>query len=335
VDPITRPVPAVTVRARHLDLALVSRHPPALATLPGSLLLCISSPYSRKGALWTAYRDHHGRDGDPILTWQAASTAMNPQLDEAVVARALEEDEAAARAEWFAAFRSDLESYISPEVVARLVVPGVHERGPSWMNRYYAFTDPAGGSGGDSMTLAVAHYDRAGDKAVLDLLREIRPPFNPETVVEEFAEVLERYRVRVVVGDRYGGDWPAAAFKRHHIVYKPAERTRSEIYRDVLPLLTSGAVELLDHPRLTRQLLALERRATMGGRDVIDHPAGHTTMWRTRWPARCCPPRTDGGADWDSRVSWAKSGSCPQTGASTFPQPETCGSDSSEPSRHQ
>jgi hypothetical protein len=80
--------------------------------------------------------------------------------------------------------------------------------------------------------------------------------------------------VRVLVGDRYGGDWPAAAFKRHHIVYKPADRTRSEVYRDVLPLLTSGAVELLDDPRLTRQLLALECRTTMGGRDAIDHPAG-------------------------------------------------------------
>jgi hypothetical protein len=100
------------------------------------------------------------------------------------------------------------------------------------------------------------------------------PPFNPERVVEEFAEVLARYRVRVVVGDRYGGDWPAAAFKRRSIVYRPADRTRSEIYRDVVPLLTSGAVELLDDPRLTRQLLALGRRTTMGGRDAIDHPAG-------------------------------------------------------------
>ena len=65
-----------------------------------------------------------------------------------------------------------------------------------------------------------------------------------------------------------------AAFKPRTIVYKPANRTRSEIYRDVLPLFTSGAVELLDDPRLTRQLLALERWTTMGGRDAIDHAAG-------------------------------------------------------------
>jgi hypothetical protein len=123
------------------------------------------------------------------------------------------------------------------------------------------------------MTLAVAHHDRGADHVMLDVLREARPPFNPERIVEESAEVLERCRVRVVVGDRYGGDWPAAAFKRRGVTYKPAERTRSDIYRDVLPLLTSGAVELLDDPRLTRQLLVLERRTTTGGRDAIDHPS--------------------------------------------------------------
>jgi hypothetical protein len=70
------------------------------------------------------------------------------------------------------------------------MTPGVRERGPSWANRYVAFADPAGGSGGDSMTLAVSHYDRGADTVMLDVLREARPPFNPERVVEEFAEIL-------------------------------------------------------------------------------------------------------------------------------------------------
>ena len=39
-------------------------------------------------------------------------------------------------------------------------------------------------------------------------------------------------------------------------------------------LLTSGRAELLDHERTTRQLLALERRTTRAGRDLIDHPPG-------------------------------------------------------------
>ena len=43
-----------------------------------------------------------------------------------------------------------------------------------------------------------------------------------------------------------------------------------------LPLINSGRVELLDHPRLVAQLCGLERRTAWGGRDSIDHgPGGH------------------------------------------------------------
>jgi hypothetical protein len=42
----------------------------------------------------------------------------------------------------------------------------------------------------------------------------------------------------------------------------------------MLPLLNSGKVELLDHPRLVSQLCGLERRTARGGRDSIDHPPG-------------------------------------------------------------
>src|SRR5262245_29030403 len=52
-----------------------------MATVPGALLLAISSPYARRGVLWDAYRRHFGRDGDPVLVWQASSRAMNPGVD--------------------------------------------------------------------------------------------------------------------------------------------------------------------------------------------------------------------------------------------------------------
>ena len=50
--------------------------------------------------------------------------------------------------------------------------------------RYVAFVDPAGGSGGDAMTLAIAHKE--GNTAVLDALREVKPPFSPDAVVADF-----------------------------------------------------------------------------------------------------------------------------------------------------
>jgi hypothetical protein len=109
---------------------------------------------------------------------------------------------------------------------------------------------------------------------VLDAVREVRPPFSPESVVKEFAILLRSYRISTVTGDRYAGEWPRERFREHGIAYEVAESPRSDLYRDLLPVLNSGACELLDIPRLATQLCALERRTTRAGRDSIDHPAG-------------------------------------------------------------
>jgi hypothetical protein len=100
---------------------------PGMATIPGAVLLCASSPYARKGALWDAHRRHYGRDGDPILVWQAATRAMNPSVPQSVVDAALESDPSAAAAEYLAQFRTDVESFISRDVVDAAVVPSRQE----------------------------------------------------------------------------------------------------------------------------------------------------------------------------------------------------------------
>ncbi len=111
---------------------------------------------------------------------------------------------------------------------------------------------------------------------MLDAVRENRPPFSPQGVVEEFVKLLKAYRVDIVQGDRYGGEWPREQFRKHGIEYKPAEKPKSDLYRDLLPLVNSGQVELLDHSRLMAQLIGLERRTSRAGRDSIDHgPGGH------------------------------------------------------------
>ena len=122
------------------------------------------------------------------------------------------------------------------------------------------------------MTMAVAHPE--DDCAVLDCLREVRPPFSPQAVVASFVETLKTYRISSVSGDRWGGDFVREAFRKLGIAYEPAEKTRSEFYRELLPLLMSGKVDLLDDRRMIAQLLQLERRTSRVGRDTIDHPPG-------------------------------------------------------------
>ena len=59
------------------DEEILSALRPAMATIPGAMLLCASSPYARRGALWSAYRRNWAQDG-PVLIWQAATRTMNP-----------------------------------------------------------------------------------------------------------------------------------------------------------------------------------------------------------------------------------------------------------------
>jgi hypothetical protein len=255
---------------------------------------------------------------------------MNPTVPQSVIDVALESDPSAAAAEYLAQFRADVESYISRDVVEAAVVQGRHELLRTEGVRYIAFVDPSGGSN-DAMTMAIAHLE--GQRVVLDLIRERRPPFSPDDVTAEFAALLKAYGVGTVRGDRYGGLWPRERFAAYGVEYTVADRVKSDIYRDLLPALNSGRVELLDHARLVAQLCGLERRTAHGGRDSIDHaPGAHDDIANaiagavvtavrtvdynamTFWPAivvsngpRCIP---GGGAeprpltDWSVPRSW-------------------------------
>ena len=84
--------------------------------------------------------------------------------------------------------------------------------------------------------------------------------------------MLKSYGVTTVQSDRYAGQWPVEVFAKYGITVEQSAAAKSDLYRELLPLLHSGRCELLDHPRLHAQLLALERRVARGGRDSIDHP---------------------------------------------------------------
>lgn len=227
--------------------------------------------------IWGAYQRYHGKpDGDAVLV-QAPTLDLNPTFDRRAVEKAYEEDPASAAAEYGAQFRSDVESFVSRETIDDCVIPGVREVPPVVGVFYEAFVDPSGGSA-DGFTLAIGHRKKGGDPpvAIVDCMRERRPPFSPEAVVQEFAELLKTYGVSSVTGDRYAGEWPREAFRRHGITYNLAEKPKSGLYGDALALLNSGRIELVDHPRMIAQLAGLERRASHGGRASIDHgPGGH------------------------------------------------------------
>ena len=258
------------------DSEILNAARPALATTGGPLI-CISSPHARRGVLWEAYRSDFGEDGDArILVAHGTTRDFNPSIAQADVDKALERDHAAASAEWLAIFRTDVEGYLQREAIEACIDVGVRERPHERKNVYVAFVDPSGGST-DSFSLAIAHVE--GKTQILDVVREHKPPFGPEAVVAEYSELMKKYRISSAVSDRYGGEWPVEQFRKYGITIEPAKKSKSEIYADMLPLINSRAVALLDNDRILNQFVQLERRTARGGRDTIDHPRnGHDDL---------------------------------------------------------
>ena len=130
------------------------------------------------------YSRHFAKDGDPILVWQAATRDMNPTIPQSLIDEAYEADESSALAEYGGQFRKDVETFVSREAVDVCTVPNRFELPYLSEHQYVGFVDPSGGSQ-DSMTLAIAHTEGDdGDRAVLDLVREVRPPFSPDFVLK-------------------------------------------------------------------------------------------------------------------------------------------------------
>jgi hypothetical protein len=255
------------------DAEVINALRPGMATIPDAVLLCASSPYARRGALWDAHRKHYGKDGDPVLVWHAPTRAMNATVPQRVIDAAMAEDPARANAEYMAQFRSDVEAFVSREIVRACVSAGVYERPPLAGTNYKAFLDFAGGSGSDSIALAVGHRD--GTTIVVDALREVRPPFSPEFAVAQLVSLLRGYRIYTVEGDAFGGEFAREPLKKHGIGYQLAKKPKSDLYaHHLLPMLNSGRVDLLDHPRAIQQVVSLECHTARAGRDKIDHPPG-------------------------------------------------------------
>jgi hypothetical protein len=255
------------------DSEVLSAVAAAMATFGSdAMVIAGSSPYARRGVLWDAFRRWHGKDDARNLVWQAATRTMNPTVSQDFIDAEFERDPASANAEYNAEFRSDVAEFVSMDVLSACTNGGVFELPPMSGASYVAFVDPSGGSS-DSMTLAIAHGDKFGI-GILDCIREVRPPFSPENVVEEFCHILKQYNISRICGDRFGGEWAREPFRKRGVSYEPSEKVKNDIYRDLLPLLNSRKCELLDDRRLLSQLHGLERRTARGGRDSIDHAPG-------------------------------------------------------------
>lgn len=265
----------------------------------GGKVIVLSSPYWQVGALWDLYRKHYAQEDSDTLVWQADAPTMNPTLAADYLERMRLEDPEAAQSEVEGLFRAGVSVLFDPDALDAVVETDVREHLPVAGVRYAAHFDPSGGRR-DAAALAVAHLD--GDRAVLDLCRAWPSPHNPAQVIADAVEELKRFGVQGVQVDRFGGEYPREQFRDRGVKVTVAEKSTSEHYLELLPLVNAAGVTLLDDDALKRELLGLERRRGSAGRDRVDHrrgsnddraaastgalllaAAGKAREWRERW----------------------------------------------------
>ena len=255
------------------DVEMLRAVRPTLATTGGKLII-LSSPYFQSGALWDLHRQHFGREDSSTLIWQASAPEMNPTLPADYLQRMEQDDPEAYRSEVLGEFRAGLSTLLDPEALAACVEDGVRERAFEPGKRTFGFCDPSSGSGKDSFTVAIAHLDYGSDRAVLDVVRAWKPPFNPSGVIGEASDLLKSYGLRETTGDRYAPGFVSEGFSQNGIAYRASDQDRSTLYLELLPGINAGRVVLLDDAEMLRELRGLERRRGTTGRDRIDHRAG-------------------------------------------------------------
>jgi phage terminase large subunit-like protein len=111
------------------DKEILAAQRPALTTIPGALMLNISSPYARRGSMFAAYEKHFGQEESDVLFWKAPSRAlpehealveMNPSIDLRLVEQAYADDATAASSEFGGNFRTDVEQLFTLEMLNRV-----------------------------------------------------------------------------------------------------------------------------------------------------------------------------------------------------------------------
>jgi hypothetical protein len=239
------------------------------------MVIMTSSPSIRRGVLWDMFDGYYGKDNLDYLVAKGTTREFNPLVPQAEVDRELKLDPYKNKAEYLAEFLESREKFVDPAAVETCISYGVFERPWVYGTTYFAFIDPATGTGPDSFTLCIGHV-KNGNIIVIDLLREWRPSeptFKVHEVIDEICNICKSYcTISKIVSDQTG-KWLESHFSyQGGMMLETSAKPKHDLYLNLLPYVNSARIELLDAAsicggRAIDQLLNLER-----GRSKIDHP---------------------------------------------------------------
>ena len=121
------------------------------------------------------------------------SSTFNPSLDLGMIDRAKAADPEAAEFEWGGGFRADISSFLDDATIEASVNHSRPLELPPQPGLFYEVFRRCQRRRHDHYTLAVAHEDRATGQFVIDVVRGVAPPFDPEAATEQFAKLAKDF----------------------------------------------------------------------------------------------------------------------------------------------
>jgi hypothetical protein len=128
-----------------------------------------------------------------------------------------------ARSEWDAEFRTDISSLLDDETIEAAIDYGRPLELPPTPDRFYKIFIDASAGRHDHYCISCGHKDRTTGRFVIDVVRGVGPPFDPQSVTEEFAALAKQYRCLSVMGDNFAAEWVAGAWLKCGIRYTRCE----------------------------------------------------------------------------------------------------------------
>ncbi len=247
-----------------------SRNAVLLRLLPGCQLWHIGSPWAPYGPAYEMVTEHHGKPSSKLVVVRAPAPAMNPvhwtpeRVEQA-------KGEESYKTDVLAEFATPDEALFNVESLDRCIRKTPLTIPPKPGNTYFAAMDPA--TRGNGWTLTVG--TREGGKAVVVLAHEWigsrDEPLDPRAVLQEAAQLLAPYGLRLIHSDQAMGDALKAIGREFGLIISQwtyTEKQRAEKYMAIRTRMDAREVELPDAPHLRTDMLHVRKRLTATGYGV-------------------------------------------------------------------
>jgi len=250
---------------------------PGMASQPQSMLVEITTVYSQRGPAAETSRRYFGKDDPRVLVVRATTRDLNENIPQEFIDSELARDPQANAAEYLTIERSDLEALFDAQLIDAATRATPRElpyllRTPSGtLILYFAGLDISGGRQDACACTITICID---GKVRVVACRRWPAPHDPVQVAKEVAAFMAAYGLSTAISDQYGAELSRSIYAEAGVTLIPAEVNRSEAYLHMLPLFTSGRIEIPDDPVLRSELLSLERRTGRTGRDSVDSRPG-------------------------------------------------------------